>query len=261
MSINFKANIIFRGKIECLTGLHIGGSKDKLEIGGVDSPVLRDPFTRQPYIPGSSIKGRLRALLEYGLNVVNNEKDNEGKPSEDPKIVSLFGTSADDNEPNDVEHKGPTPLIVRDCQADAATVEMWDNLDSELLFTEYKAENTINRITSAANPRFLERVVAGSVFDFEMVYTVMDYGENYLETVNENLKHLFYGMRMVEDNSLGKSGSRGYGKVRFKLVEPIIVRKKDYQENTENYKASKVELDPEKLKTLFELDQFSYTEA
>ena len=64
----FLANIILRGKIKVLTGLHIGGSKDKFEIGGVDNPVIRDTFTKYPYIPGSSLKGKMRMLLECSLS-------------------------------------------------------------------------------------------------------------------------------------------------------------------------------------------------
>ena len=165
----FLANLIIRGKIELLTGMHIGGSKDKLEIGGVDSPVIRNPQNRLPYIPGSSLKGKLRSLLEYNLGVV----DKEGKVSNDEKIVRIFGASADDNNNN-----GPTRLIVRDALPDKKTIEMWEKMDSELLYTEYKAENTINRITAAANPRFIERVVAGSKFNFEMIYGIYKINEN-----------------------------------------------------------------------------------
>src|SRR3989339_341232 len=96
----FLANIIIRGKIECLTGLHIGGSKDKLEIGGVDSPVLRNPQNRMPYIPGSSLKGKLRTLLEYSMGVVSDN----GDVSTDERIVRLFGIGADEKSKDD----GPT---------------------------------------------------------------------------------------------------------------------------------------------------------
>jgi CRISPR-associated protein Csm3 len=46
------------------TGLHIGGGGENLDIGGLDKPVVRDPLTLQPYLPGSSIKGKLRAIFE-----------------------------------------------------------------------------------------------------------------------------------------------------------------------------------------------------
>ncbi len=56
--------IIIEGKIIALTGLHVGGSSTGMEIGGVDSVVVRDSITRRPYIPGSSLKGSLRSLME-----------------------------------------------------------------------------------------------------------------------------------------------------------------------------------------------------
>jgi CRISPR-associated protein Csm3 len=46
------------------TGLHIGGGGETLDIGGVDKPVIRDPLSNQPYLPGSSLKGKMRSILE-----------------------------------------------------------------------------------------------------------------------------------------------------------------------------------------------------
>lgn len=160
----FIGNLIIRGKFECLTGLHIGGSKEKLEIGGVDSPVIRDPRTRFPYVPGSSLKGKLRSLLEFAMAAVPDT----GEVSEEANIVRLFGIGVDQKDAafKDTEHAlhriGPSRLIVRDSHPDAETKKWWKTLDSDLLYTEYKSENVINRITSAANPRFIERVMAGS---------------------------------------------------------------------------------------------------
>ena len=39
-----KGKIVIKGTLECLTGLHIGASKENLEIGALDSPVVRDPL-------------------------------------------------------------------------------------------------------------------------------------------------------------------------------------------------------------------------
>lgn len=249
----FIGNLILRGKIECLTGLHIGGSKDKLEIGGVDSPVIRNPQTRYPYIPGSSLKGKLRHLLEYGLGEVHQK----GHVSEAKPIVRLFGIGADDNKEEEEakkkkaksenkeqedkvveKRKGPARLVVRDCNPDKATIKMWENLDSELEYTEYKPENSINRITSTANPRFIERVTADSKFEFEIIYTVYDMGdEDDLEKeVEDDILNLKMAMRMLEHNFLGKAGSRGYGRVRFELAAPIFVDKEAYRSNSDDYK-------------------------
>lgn len=237
----FIGNFILRGKFECQTGLHIGGSKEKLEIGGVDSPVIRDPRTRFPYVPGSSLKGKLRSLLEFGLAAVPQS----GEPSEKLDIVRLFGIGVVEKEEafKDKEHElyrvGPSRLVVRDCFPDEETKKWWKTLDSDLLYTEYKSENVINRITSAANPRFIERVVAGSKFNFELVYSVFDVkkpGSSPQSEIEKDLKHLRMALLMLEHNFLGKSGSRGYGRVKFYLAEPVWVSKDDYQNGSENLK-------------------------
>lgn len=232
-NISFVGNYILRGKIECLTGLHIGGSKEKLEIGGVDSPVIRNPQTRLPFIPGSSLKGKMRHLLEFALGKV----DPEGEVSTDKDIVRIFGKSADNAK--DAEKIGPSRLVVRDCHPDDATVKMWQSMDSELLFTEYKPENGINRLTSAANPRFVERVVAGSKFDFEMVYSVYHISaDDTDEVIDKDVDNLAMAMRLLEHNFLGKSGSRGYGQIRFHLSDPVWLTPTDYETNSTAYKSA-----------------------
>jgi len=237
MKIEFLGNIILRGKLECLTGLHIGGSKEKLEIGGVDSPVIRDPFTQYPYIPGSSLKGKLRALLSYDLNLADDDPP-KSIDFNNP-LIRIFGLSADSKAKEGI---GPTRLIVRDAYPDKPTIEMWKNLDSELMYTEYKPENNINRITSAANPRFLERVVKGSVFNIEFVfgfYKSEDFDKQDKEFFGEFIKAL----RLLEHSTLGGSGSRGYGKVAFKFMEPFVLLKKDYVEGSESFKNTLEDLD------------------
>lgn len=242
----FLANIIIKGKIECITGLHIGGSKDKLEIGGVDSPVLRNPFNRLPYIPGSSLKGKMRHLLEYSKGVVS-EGAEPGDVSRNEEIVRLFGIGADEKNAK----TGPTRLIVRDSNPDDETISMWENLDSELLYTEYKPENTIDRITAAANPRFIERVVAGSKFDFEIVYGVYQMSENENnESVNQDLQNLLKSLRLLEHSALGKSGTRGYGKIKIKLAEPVQVSVIDYQNNSDKYRDAEKLMKENELKSL-----------
>ncbi|HPN39739.1 MAG TPA: type III-A CRISPR-associated RAMP protein Csm3, partial [Melioribacteraceae bacterium] len=165
MKYEFLANVILKGKIEVLTGLHIGGSKEKLEIGGVDSPVIRDPFTNYPYIPGSSIKGKMRMLLEFANGKVTNGKPHKSDDIHD-EVCRIFGNFKDDTK------GGPTRLTTRDAFPDKQTIDKWEKLDSELTFTEFKPENSIDRLTSEANPRFLERVVKGSFFDVEFVYSI-----------------------------------------------------------------------------------------
>ncbi|MBX2890448.1 MAG: type III-A CRISPR-associated RAMP protein Csm3 [Saprospiraceae bacterium] len=248
----FVGNFILRGKFECLTGLHIGGSKEKLDIGGVDSPVIRNPKDRMPYVPGSSLKGKLRSLLEYGLGVVpigKNEKgkDITGNVSSDAKIVRIFGIGANEKDPDsddfikDLRDIGPSRLVVRDSHPDKHTQAWWDKLDTELQFTEIKSENGINRITSAANPRFIERVAAGSRFEFEMVYSVFKISESdetALDAANADLDNLRMALLMLEHNFIGKSGSRGYGRIQFHLTDPVWVSNADYRNGGKNFDAA-----------------------
>lgn len=255
---SFVGNLILRGKFECLTGLHIGGSKEKLEIGGVDSPVVRDPRTRFPYVPGSSLKGKMRSLLEFGLGVVPVDRKDEknvdltGNVSDDPAIVRLFGYGVDDKDKVEKERNtkhplfriGPSRLIVRDCHPDEETKKWWKTLDTDLLYTEYKSENGINRITSAANPRFIERVAAGSRFDVEIVYSVFTIpGENTEKySPAKDLDNLRMALLMLEHNFLGKSGSRGYGRIKFGFMEPVWLAKGDYKTNSENIAKANIAL-------------------
>jgi CRISPR-associated protein Csm3 len=247
---SFIGNLILRGKFECLTGLHIGGSKEKLEIGGVDSPVVRDPRTRYPYVPGSSLKGKMRSLLEFGLGKVplNNDNDRKlekGGVSDAAEIVRLFGIGVDqrdqakDKKGDHLYNIGPSRLVIRDCHADEETRKWWKSLDTDLLYTEYKSENGINRLTSAANPRFIERVAAGSRFDFEMVYSLFDINEGKdaaIKNAKEDLDNLRMALLMLEHNFLGKSGSRGYGRIKFGFAQPIWISKGDYQTISESVK-------------------------
>ena len=260
----FEANLILKGKIECVTGMHIGGSKEKLEIGGLDSPVIRDPNTRYPYIPGSSIKGKMRHLLEYVSGGLGEYVEKLGDVSTKQEVVRIFGIGADIKaEANEDKGKysslknvGLSRLLVRDALPDKYTTELWENMDTDLEYTEYKPENTIDRLTSAANPRFIERVVAGSRFDFEMVYTVYERGDQDESTaIQDDLDNILMSLRLLESTAIGKSGSRGYGKIKFYLEEPHWLYKEDYKTGNENYRktAAPVAEDIKGLKTLADI--------
>ena len=239
MNIEFLGNIILKGKMEAITGIHIGGSKEKLEIGGVDSPVLRDPVNNYPYIPGSSIKGKMRSLLAYSLDLADEDPPTKkSRLDHENPIHRVFGTPSDlKSEDENIKGIGPTRLIVRDAYPDKRTISMWEKLDSELLYTEYKPENTIDRITSAANPRFMERIVAGSNFNVEFIY-----GLYKIEQLNTSdidfFPFVLQSLKMLEHSTIGGSGSRGYGKIAFKFIEPIVLQKKDYLESSEEFRRS-----------------------
>lgn len=247
----FKGNIIISGKIKCETGLHIGGIKEKLDIGGVDAPVIRDARTNLPYIPGSSLKGKMRSLLEWDLNKV----DQAGKVHQcstkekaiNCEICRVFGHSGG----SEIDI-GPTRLIVRDSNPTIDTIEIWGKLDTGLPYTEPKTENVIDRLTSQANPRTLERVPKGSVFGFEMVYSIYDLNDGGKKDL-EFFKTVATGLRLVEDSFLGGSGTRGYGKVKFENISYKLRSKENYQNGEDGITVDEKKL-TEKAKEHFQIE-------
>jgi CRISPR-associated protein Csm3 len=199
--------------------MHIGGVKESMEIGGTDNPVILDPRTNRPIIPGSSIKGKMRSLIELQGEYALDDRGNlHFCDDPDCDLCIVFGRGATE----DVE-SGPTRLIVRDAHPTEGTCDWWGRNEDLIHGTEIKGENWINRITSEAVPRFIERVPAGSEFEFEMIYSVYQTND-----FPERLKLVFEGMHLLEDNYIGASGSRGYGKMRFKDIELKQKTKNDY---------------------------------
>jgi len=197
--------IYIKGLLETKTGLHIGGNSDFSAIGAVDTVVVRDPFTRRPYIPGSSLKGKMRYLLTRVFASNGMLKDIQKESADNPddyKIMRLFGSSS------------PKIILSRlqfwDVFLNEQSIEKLSKADTDLYLTEIKYENSIDRITSIANPRQIERVPAGALFDFNLVYNIED--ENELQ---EDMKNVGYAMMLLEHDYLGGHGSRGYGKVQF----------------------------------------------
>ncbi|MBQ1554839.1 MAG: type III-A CRISPR-associated RAMP protein Csm3, partial [Clostridia bacterium] len=85
--------IIIKCKLRVLTGLHIGGSNVFSPIGAVDSPVIRDPLTNKPIVPGSSLKGKMRTLLVRSFKVAKSyHETNLPEFVKDPdEVKRLFG--------------------------------------------------------------------------------------------------------------------------------------------------------------------------
>ena len=208
-----KDKLIITSDIKVLTGMHIGSSDDFSPIGAVDSVVVKDPLTKEPIIPGSSIKGKLRTMM------AKLESDNGHLLShEDDKdnIKRLFGSSKDNNI---VEAR----LQFYDLFLKNADELYKKNLD--LGYTEIKFENTINRITAVANPRQLERVPAGAIFEFKLVYNAANEDNGIIE---DDFKLLSNGLKALQLDYLGGNGTRGYGKISFSNFK---VKKADLTSN------------------------------
>ena len=198
------------GKIVVKTGLHIGSGNDKVEIGGMDNPIIKNPLTKEPYIPGSSIKGKMRALLEWKEDKVKQFK---GEPCKcgrlDCHICRIFG-SGNNSDRDSAKERGPTRLIIRDAELTDCFKQKFS--DGEPIL-EAKSENKLNRITAEAKPRSLERVIPGVEFEFELVYRIFD--------IDDEDEKLFYtvvrdGLKLLRNDCLGGGGSRGNGRIDFK---------------------------------------------
>lgn len=217
-----------KGKIKLLSGLHIGGSKDTIEIGGMDNPVIKNPITGLPYIPGSSIKGKMRFLLEWKLGKVTTSHEPHGCSPDNGNcpICRIFGNTDKDKK------YGPTRLIVSDCELSEEC--LIKHRAGNLIYLEDKVENRINRLTGAAiDPRHIERVPAGVVFDFGLTYKIFeidaaDITNNKDET---NWQEVLNALYYLQEDALGGSGSRGYGKIEFDKLEldgaPVRLTKND----------------------------------
>lgn len=206
------------GRIVLKSGLHIGAGDTEMRIGGTDNPVVKDPLTGQPYIPGSSLKGKIRSLLEWRHGLITFDGKvysfKQLREKDDPNgraLLKLFGGAPDKEVDGLVKEIGPTRLAFWDCPLDAD----WKKTVSDarnLLTTEAKSENSINRIAGVAdNPRFTERVIAGAEFDFALTLKVID--------KDDLLPMVLDGLKLLELDSLGGSGSRGYGKIEFKALQ------------------------------------------
>src|SRR3954466_769597 len=229
--------LILEGDLTCETGLHIGAGKGSLEIGGADNPVVKDAFGR-PYIPGSSLRGKLRSLLEHSsgltgpsdLVYLSRRKGQEVRIHQsdrpDDEICILFGRNpgrVDRVQGDAMEARSATPsrLTVYDAplEMDSITQQMRENLDDEI--TEVKSENAVDRITSQANPRTLERVPSGARFRFRMVIDIL------CDPDKELVPRVAEALRLLEDDALGGGGSRGSGRISFGSLT-LSWRSKDY---------------------------------
>jgi CRISPR-associated protein Csm3 len=255
-------------KLRIITGLHIGGGDDTMQIGGIDSSVIkREIFANpdgsicynpeydenknlknvkkitEPYIPGSSLKGKIRSLLEIAFGLIkkqrelyencNDEKkkkkigqvidsefyndcDDELLKKKAKLIITLFGESAGNES---VVKPQITRAIFRDSFLTKESRKLY--LDEKIKLSEEKAENTINRVNVKANPRFIERVPAGVEFDFEVVLREFKEDEIFIVKDNQDKKNslleetLELGMLLLQNDALGGGGSRGNGRIEF----------------------------------------------
>ena len=199
----------------CESGLHIGGSQDEMTIGGADNPVIKNPATGAPYIPGSSLKGKMRAELEKelgrferrtGSRVAADDRNPCGCAGEQCGVCRIFGPHNNFN-----SALGPSRILVR---------------DGPIVGTDYrledKNETAINRRTGAAmtgSLRSTERVAPGARFAMRITLQVFEIDQDFQyggHQGGEALQALVArGLRLVEQTGLGGGSSRGSGAVSF----------------------------------------------
>jgi len=242
--------------MECLTGLRIGAGPEALEIGGAENPIIKDPLMHLPYIPGSSLKGAMRAHYElFSAKEIEHEvvKSEEEKKKirihmckeSDCEICRVFGRTPEKlGEASEKEQGGGkqgegtgqlqddtvyiTRLKVDDAYPTEETIRKWEKLSPGGI--EVKWENVLDRLTSRANPRAVERVPRGSEFKIMMSYKIFDQKDV------DNVAVIFQSLKLVEDDYLGGYGSRGYGRVRFKNITMRLKKREYYEKCDDNAK-------------------------
>lgn len=230
-NVKLLGRIIITGEIECKTGLHIGGSAGALAIGNVDMPVIRNAVDGQPYIPGSSLKGKLRSLSEKYTGAPQNQSVGKGvtmhvaKTIEDYKkywVNPIFGITGDALPEQDT----PNRLIVRDVSLSKDSEKRLRDARTDMPYTEVKWEAVIDRVTSAASPRQTERVPAGAIFGpMELVFNAFSKDDAGL------FGNVLTAMQLLEDDYLGGQGSRGSGKICFCNLQVNVFSGEEYSKH------------------------------
>jgi len=235
------------GLIHCVSGVRVGGNSNVIEIGTIDNPIIRNPLTNHPYLPGSSIKGKMRSSLELSLRPgagpalslplpqLKSGTDRDGKPEISPcacgkcVICRLFGSGRSETTTE------PTRLLFRDCPLTEASAEVLEVAASTsgVFFAEVKPGVRMNRATNTvAKGAFFnfERVPEGIEFKFELVLRL--YGDLDGEKAVQDYRRVVgFGLRLLEQEGIGGKISAGYGKVRFDDIkwdgQPWDFRKAD----------------------------------
>lgn len=203
--------------IKLLTGLRVGGNNDIIEIGGNDNPVVRNPLTRELYIPGSSIKGKMRMFMEWIEGKISDKGDVHSCSNPNCGVCRVFGRGAKDSQ---IANSGPTRISIKDAYlTDSSRIILNKLKEKTGVDTEWKYENNINRLSSKATPRNSERIPAGTEFHFSLSYKILDMGdkgamdEQYFEEI------VLKGLKAILLEGLGGGVSRGNGQFCFTKLE------------------------------------------
>ncbi len=198
------------------SGLRVGGTEAAMSIGGAENPIIRD-FWGNPYIPGSSLKGKIRSLLELNRGKVQIRQNRDGTKSglpcgcarEDCLVCRVFGPHMASN-----HSLGPSRIIMRDAPLSKETADQIYTLAKEgKEFSETKTETMIDRLNGKAatgSLRTQERLPAGAKFNLNMSLRIFD-GDDEKQMVD----FIKEGLSLLQKDYLGGSGTRGYGWVKI----------------------------------------------
>lgn len=202
---------------ELLTGTRVGGNSETIEIGGNDSPIVRNPLNKEPYIPGSSLKGKMRMFMEWITGKIDEKGNVHSCKDKECPICRVFGRGAGDSE---VAMVGPTRISVKDAYLTEESREVLKNLRERVgMDTEWKYENNINRLSSKATPRNSERVPAGITFEFSISYKILDMGDNGKIDEENFEKVVLKGLKTLVLEGIGGGVSRGNGQIKFTKLD------------------------------------------
>ncbi len=236
-----RGKVVVSAEMLALTGLRVGAAASGLDIGGVDQPVLREPITNEPYVPGSTLKGKMRSLLTkaHGLPLqelvqrpvqVRLHWCTDEAAYRRCLVCPTFGQFPSGPRGARFDFVTPTRLIARDARLgpELQVVEdgvpsrkRWKEVETDLPYSEVKVEVVLDVVTAASNPRQMERVPPGAIFDTELLFSVYRADANDIdpELEQKRLREVIAAMRLLEDDYLGSSGTRGYGKVKFQRIK------------------------------------------
>jgi CRISPR-associated protein Csm3 len=234
--VQLQGRLFLEFTLKAVTGLHIGGAAGALSIGNVDNPVIRNPLTRQPYVPGSSLRGKMRSQMEkqYGrpqntrvgqvtIHVCADAGEYAGCP-----VCKTFGI------PGEKPFSETSRLVVRDAMLTEESVKALEAARTDLPFTEVKWEAAIDRVTSAATPRQQERVPAGALFGGELTFSLYSFDDRERNLGELKLfTNVLEALELVQDDYLGGQGARGSGKVRFEKLVLTLKQNSRYHQQPE----------------------------
>lgn len=200
------------GTIEVISGLLIGGPGSGLEAGGIDKTFIRNPADGMPYVPGSSLKGKVRSLLERQKSKLTGGSPHSCKEVS-CEICRLFGAG---DVKDQVPGRGPSRLLFRDARfSDESRRTLNETIVRGDRYFEVKMETRINRDTGTAAGGTLhtfERIPPGAKFDLLITLRALA-GDN-VDALKGEVER---GLKAMENDYLGGSGSRGYGKIAIHL--------------------------------------------